>query len=92
MQEGNGFVAVADGCTELNGHNSLSHTVLGVFFTAEDAKLACSLRATALGNPIELWEDEWDEDPKGIWSAGTESGETLYGVSAVGEFYEEDGE
>lgn len=76
-----GFVAVAEGCDDICNETNLSHTVIGVFFTVDDAKLACKLRATGVGNPI---DGGWDEY-KGIWTAGTESGETLYGITTIGE-------
>jgi len=77
-----GFVAVAEGCTEINNDTDLSHTVIGVFFTAEEAKLACELRAGHLKNFITKGCWSWH---RGIWTAGTESGETMYGVTKIGE-------
>ena len=75
-----GFVAVAEGCTEINKQTNLSHTVIGVFFTAEEAKLVCELRAGHLKNRIQGWD--WY---RGTWTAGTDTGETMYGVTKIGD-------
>ena len=80
MEEG--YVAVAEGCTEIDKSTNLAHTVIGVFYSAEDAMLACELRARHLNDCIA--KDSWDLHGE-IWSTRTDSGETMYGVTHIGE-------
>ena len=85
MQElESGFVAVADGCTEVHKTENMGHTVIGVFYSVEDAKQACTWRAAGCEDPLPE-EYTWDDWPdRGKWSSRSESGETGYGITQIG--------